>query len=376
MDKVVVIDTETTTFQKGNPFSAKNRLCYVGAYPEGGSVHVGDPAILPYLQREVISEATVVGFNLKFDLHHLRRVGCDLSNRRIWDAQLAHFLLSGQTEKYPSLNGVLAHYGLPPKQDVVEKEYWSKGIDTPDIPQDVILEYLYYDLVRTMEVYNKQRDEFDKNPKLLRLFRLGCQDLQVLAEMEWNGLLLDVEKAATRTKEIGDSLSEIEISLNNLYPHIDINWNSGDDISCVLYGGTITREFREIAGVYKSGEKAGQPRYKIRREEYKLPQLVKPLDGSELKKDGYFSTDESVLKQLKGQKRLIASLLSRAKLTKELDYYVGLPKLLVEKDWPDATLHGQLNQCVAATGRLSASAPNQQNLSEGIKECIVSRYES
>lgn len=376
MDKVVVVDTETTIFQKGNPFSARNRLCYVGAYPEGGSLHVGSPAILPYLEREVISQATVVAFNWKFDLHHLRRAGCNLSNRRIWDAQLAHFMLSGQRERYPSLDGVLAHYGLPPKDPHIEEYYWSKGIDTPDIPQDEILSYLCTDLERTMAVYKKQREEFEQKPKLLRLFRLACQDLHVLAEMEWNGLLLDVEKAATRSKEIVEQVSGIETYLNSIYPHISINWNSGDDISSVLYGGTITREFREIAGLYKTGAKTGQPRYKIRVEEYSMPQLVTPLEGSELKKPGYFSTDESVLKQLKGQKLLIAALLSRASLTKELDYYVGLPKLLEEKDWGDSTLHGQLNQCVAATGRLSASAPNQQNLSEGIKECIVSRYAS
>ena len=370
----LILDVETTIFQKGHAFAARNKLCYVGTYSEGSSVFVGTPTILPDIGRQIVSASEVVGFNIKFDLHWLRREGIGIGNRRVWDCQYAHFLLSGQREKYPSLDGVLNHYGLPPKMHVVEEEYWSKGIDTPNIPPEIMLEYLATDLERTYQVYVKQKEDFGKNPRLYSLFRLACADLLVLAEMEYNGLILDLDETLKKKLETIESLKKIEEQLNQLYPHITINWNSGDDVSCVLYGGTITREFRDIAGIYKTGEKTGQPRYSIRKEEYKLEQLVKPLKGSELKKAGYWSTDEATLKQLKGKKKIITLLLDRSTLSKELDYYEGIPKLYIEKDWSNSIIHGQFNQCVASTGRLSASAPNQQNFSEGIKGCIVSRY--
>ncbi len=237
-----------------------------------------------------------------------------------------------------------------------------------------MLAYLEIDLHRTMQVYKKQKEQFETNPRLSRLFHLACQDLLVLAEMEWNGLLLDVNKAEVKRKELAEELEDVDRSLNNIYPHIPINWNSGDHISAVLYGGTITSEDRELIGVYKSGEKLGQPRFRVNVTEHTLKPLCKPIKGSELAKEGFFSTAEDTLKQLKGAKRIVTLLLERARLSKELDYFIGLPELLVEKDWEGSTLHGQLNQCVAQTGRLSASAPNQQNLSDAIKQCIVSRF--
>ena len=346
----------------------------MGAYPEGGPIYVGSPDIIPTLRPQVVSCSTVVGFNIKFDLHWLQRYGLTIGDRRVWDCQLAHFLLTGQREVYPSLDEVLAYYNLPPKDPTIERDYWSKGIDTPDIPQDLMIHYLCRDLEATMEVYQRQQVDFRKNPQLFRLFSLSCQDLLVLQEMEWNGLKLDVERVHAREKELSSELEAIETRLNGLYPHIPINWNSVDDVSSILYGGTVVRERREVIGVYKTGAKIGMPRYRVLEDVHPVPRLCEPLPNSELAKEGYWSTDEQTLKQLKGAKHVVADLLARAKLSKELDYFKGLPKLIEEKDWDSGMLHGQLNQCVAATGRLSASAPNQQNLSEAIKSCMVSRY--
>ena len=153
---------------------------------------------------------------------------------------------------------------------------------------------------------------------------------------------------------------------------VPINWDSNDHCSAVLYGGTITEERREQVGVYKTGAKIGQPRYRISEQVYSLPRLFEPLPNTELKKEGYWSTDESILRQLKGK---IPTLLNRrSELTKLLDYYEGYPNLLTKMDWEGKVLHGQLNQCVARTGRLSASNPNQQNIAAEAKEIIVSRW--
>jgi len=370
-----VIDVETTTFQKGNPFARRNRLCYVGTYRQGGFVFVGTDTLLPSVREEIIHSSLLVGFNIKFDLHWLKRGGIDLSSdRRVWDCQLAHFLLTSQQTPFPSLDGVCAHYGIPGKLKYIEENYWSKGIDTPDIPQDEVLTYLAQDLNCTMQVYEKQVEEFKGKPQLYKLFQIQCLDLLALQEMEWNGLRIDVAKALEESIKINGKIKEIETALCGIYPSVPINFDSGDHLSCFLYGGTITTSRHEPCGVFKTGKKIGETRHRIIKDTYDLPRLFNPIEGSSLKKDGYWSTDENYLKQLKGPKKIIQMLLDRSRLTKLLDYYEGLPELIEKKDWPPGELHGQLNQCVAITGRLSASQPNQQNIEANVKEIFVSRY--
>jgi DNA polymerase-1 len=92
-----------------------------------------------------------------------------------------------------------------------------------------------------------------------------------------------------------------------------------------------------------------------------------------------YQTGEDVLKQLrkptKQHKRIIELLLKRAELAKLMDTYYGkIPAMLETMEWGDY-LHGQYNQCVAATGRLSSSAPNMQNFSGDVDALLVSRYE-
>jgi DNA polymerase I-like protein with 3'-5' exonuclease and polymerase domains len=148
----------------------------------------------------------VVGFNLKFDLHWSRRVGCPMP-KQIWDVQLAEFILSGQTIRYPSLEGVAQSYGLGGKESVIEREYWDKGIDTDNIPPDVLSRYCKRDIELTYQIYLKQKERFAENPKLLRLFKLQCEDLLVLLEMEANGQVYDEQLCKKRSQEI-----EVEIA--------------------------------------------------------------------------------------------------------------------------------------------------------------------
>jgi DNA polymerase-1 len=52
-------------------------------------------------------------------------------------------------------------------------------------------------------------------------------------------------------------------------------------------------------------------------------------------------------------------------------YYKGLVKLREEMHWPENKLHGQFNQCVAATGRLSSSKPNLQNFDSSLQDIFI-----
>lgn len=366
----LVLDVETTTIEKGNPYVKNNKLCYVGLYDGEITDIFKAPMFNIGLQ-----ERQIIGFNLKFDLTWLRRSNVDYSTCSVWDCQLAHFILTGQTQSYPSLNSVAEYYGLGSKLDVVATEYWDKGIDTPDIPQAILEEYLTQDLMLTWQVYQKQIEHFKEHPQLFKLFQLQCEDLLVLLEMEWNGLLLDEQGCQTQAVECYQQLESIDSQLKQYTNDVPINFNSGDHLSCLLYGGTIKHETTVFAGTFKTGPRAGQPKPKKVVYEFKLPQLVKPLKGSELQKEGYYSTDEDTLKSLKGNKaakKLIELLLERAKVEKLVStYYVGWQKHVADLD---GLVHGQFNQCVARTGRLSSSKPNQQNIDKTFKKMMISRY--
>jgi DNA polymerase-1 len=236
-----------------------------------------------------------------------------------------------------------------------------------------MLEDLRNDVLDTWEVYKKQLELISTVPKLYNLFRLHCDDLVVLAEMEWNGLPFNEEKAKAEADKLRAAISVIEEELRSHCQGVPINFDSPEHISAFLYGGIIKENKKILVGIYKSGGKAGQPRYNNREVEYALPQMVKPLEGSSLAKDGYWSTDESVLRQLTGAKKIRDLLLERSKLSKELDYMQGLPDLIDEMDWPRNSLHGSFNQCVASTGRLSSSRPNKQNLTDSVLQLIESQ---
>jgi DNA polymerase I-like protein with 3'-5' exonuclease and polymerase domains len=367
-----VLDVETTTFAKGNPFSRRNKLIVVG---------IGDYMGLDKteIQSRIDNTQLLVGFNIKFDLHHIKNYEIDFSRCAVWDCQLAAFLLSGQSTPYPSLNSVSELYGLGSKLDVVSTEYWDKGIDTDDIPQEVLYEYLQQDLLLTEQVYLHQVELFKQEPQLYKLFRLQCQDLLVLQEMEYNGMFFDTGQAEILAKKEEERVLEIEKELQKDYEGIPINFQSRDHLSAYLYGGTIVHEERMPIGVYKTGAKTGLPRYKLIEYKYDLPQLIKPPKGSELKKEGYYATDEGTLRSIscnKQARRRLDLILERSQSSKLIGtYYRGLPELIREMDWPDNTLHGTFNQCVAATGRLSSSRPNLQNFAESVDRLLGSRYE-
>lgn len=114
---------------------------------------------IAFIAEHINTADLVVGFNIKHDLHWIWRAGVKTPNIKIWDCQLAEFLLEAQTNPYPSLNTTCEKYGIPLKLDVVA-EYWDKGIDTNEIPTDILREYLQGDLDRTERVFVEQAKQF------------------------------------------------------------------------------------------------------------------------------------------------------------------------------------------------------------------------
>lgn len=376
--QILAFDTENNTYNNGAPFDRRfTGVCHSWADEGGSGAARNSPDELARFEGRLRAADVLVGFNIKYDLHVLRQLGVNgWEDRRIWDCQLAEFVISNQTWKYPSLKETAERYGLPMKLDVVATEYWANGIQTSEIPWETLAEYAVRDAELTLAIYHRQQDVM--TPEQKRLTRLMCLDLLVLEEMEWNGIRFDDELCRSRAEKIKEEIREITTRLSGIYPDVPINFDSGDDLSAFLYGGQIVEERRVHAGFFKSGKKIGEPRYSIERITHELPRLVTPLRGSELKKKGYYATNADTLLKLKGTRKTkeIIELIQRQTRLQTLlsKTYEGLIKVNNVQNWEPGMLHGQFNQVTVATGRLSSSNPNLQNLDGEADDLFVSRY--
>jgi DNA polymerase-1 len=373
--KDLCVDVETTTYNSGNPFDRRNQLVCVAFCEAGGSPTVvrADPAGLVVVQSAIDRAERLVGFNLKFDLHWLRKSGIDFGHCRAYDVQAAEFVLSGQTHKFPSLDEVSLKYLNETKIDEV-RGYWERGVQTNDIPWETLSAYAAKDVDLTLQAATKQ---ILQTPEpLKKLISLVNHDLLVLEEMEWNGLRFDRERALAKAEEVEKRIRELQAKHGIEQQIPNFNWGSGDHLSALLYGGTIKEIIKVPVGHFKTGTKVGQERFKNEVREHILPRKYEPPKGSKGKKEGVFSTDEATLLAIKGGKRgLLNDLLEIRQLQKEISTYLrGFPEKQDEGCYDKDFIYGQFNQCVASTGRLSSSKPNLQNLSEEIGRCLKSRY--
>jgi len=382
-------DCETSTLNTGNPFTASNKMVSYSVKVDDGKPQCSYHTTINFLQslREEFKVAQLmIGFNLKFDLHWAARNGVRPNDRvRIWDCQIAEFIIMGQKGAYPSLNACCLKYGLGQKDDKIA-EYWALGVDTEDIPPDELQFYNDLDVELTYKLYLAQQAVMtDKQKRLCTVMGL---DLLVLQEMEFNGVKLDLRLCKEKELETGAKLEVVTKELLGFSPSPLINLDSGQQLSCLLYGGSfdVEVEVGRTTLTYKSGIKKGQEYERVHWDTVTVDcqPMFKPLPKTEYKnptKTGttIYQTNEDVLKQLratsKKQKRLIELLLLRAEYAKLMDtYYGALPVLLETMEWGEY-IHGQFNQCVAGTGRLSSSKPNMQNFSADVDQLLVTRYD-
>lgn len=390
----ICIDVETTTTAKGHAFHPANKLI---SYAYSDSIatvvfkYYTDPDFTSELRRRVEVSSELIGFAIKFDLHWICRHGVAYPDSvKIWDCQLAEFILNNQRGAFGSLDAALETYGIPLKKDKV-KEYWEAGIDTPDIPVEILEEYNKYDVQATLELYHMQQQLMTDKQKQL-VYLLG-EDLKCLQQAEFNGVKWDAAKAKDKVEAITAEVDAINTALNSYLPpitHGSFNWNSGDHLSCLIYGGVINFDYSVSEGtVYKSGPNKGEAYTKNRWfvEKVEFPQLFKPLEGTELAKTRdvpgattrYHQTDYPTLSQLKTRsayhRQLITLLNSRSAKTKVSEMILSIEKKRTDLGWEDDMIHAQFNQNVAITGRLSSSSPNLQNASADVDELFISCYE-
>lgn len=369
---ILVIDTENTTHSKGSPFDQRNQNVCISYCTEqdSGALFGEDRQRI----RELLDSCTtIVGFNLKYDLHWLRREGFDISGKRYWCCQTAEFTLRRQSDPYPGLGETGESYGLGSKVSVIHDEYWSKGIQTTEIPKDILGTYAIRDAVLTHGVYKKQQELVKPHQKTL--FSLLMQDMAVLQEMEWNGLAFDKEGALRRADELDRRIETLQLQLGVFHSVPNFNWASGPHLSALLYGGTILERKRIPVGVYKTGDKKGEIKYGYELVDHHLPRRYNPIRGSANAKEGTWSVEEQYLQKLQGDRKLIDGILQIKNLKKLVSTYLrGLPQKHEEAHQPAGFIHGSLVQCVAKTGRLASNSPNLQNISGEAQDIFTTRY--
>lgn len=320
------LDTETTSTD-----AIRARLVGLSFAVEGGEAwYVAVPretgAAKEWLEifRPVYESATIlkVGQNLKYDLTVLASYGIHL-RAPLFDTMLAHYLVQPELRhNMDYLAEIYLNYTpIPIEQLIGPKGRGQKNM--ADLTPAEICDYACEDADVTLQLYPPLRDELEKN-ELTRVFNeIEMPLMPVLARMERNGVRLDTEALAETGNQFNQRLEELE------------------------------REIYELAGhpfLLTSPRQVGEVLF----DELKLNEKAKKT------KSGQYSTGEEVLEAIRAKHPIVGKILAHRGLKKLVSTYIdALPKLILPET---GHIHTSFNQAVTATGRLSSSNPNLQNI--------------
>ena len=193
---------------------------------------------------------TLIGHNVKFDTLHnyleFRRSGA-----KLWCTQLAEHAIHGMHHgvSMTSLNELSAKYGGSAKTDVMAHA-WNAGYDTAQIHLEIVKDYLEGDILNTEKVFKGQEQvilnmkQVDKR-KLIANLKVRMKALAVAAEIEWNGILFDKEKAAADIDQLTIRKEEATSAIFQITgAHPATNLGSAKQMACLLFGGTYAVEIQ------------------------------------------------------------------------------------------------------------------------------------
>lgn len=336
------------------------------------------------LIQDLVDEADVLSAqNLKYDLNILKYIGVKVDTKKLHCIMVTDYLLSGQDPELSfNLNAISDRCGIPPKLDVVKEEYWNKGLNTDEVPVELLEEYVLDDTRKVKCIREQQLLEV---PEIQNVYNIQMEFTHVLSDIECNGLLWDGERAYEILNDNQKIIDSYISRLLEIAGEPRLNIGSGDQLSALIYGGKATVSWYEWATVEYKTQPYSKYYEKEFKEEIELPGLgFTPLRGSALKKDGYWSTNKDVIKQLKCktklQREVVSIILELSALAKANETILGKKEDtgLINKVQKDDRIHSKMNQTVTRTGRLSSSDPNGQNLPRGntspLKQCFISEY--
>ena len=263
-----------------------------------------------------------IGQNLKYDLEVLRNYDITLAGP-MWDTMIAHYLI--QPELRHNMD-YMAEIYLNYQTIHIDELIGPKGKGQKsmrDLLPSQIYEYAAEDADITLRLKNKLEAELKKFECEDLFYNIEMPLMPVLAEMEMNGVCLDTESLKETSKVFTDRMNEIEARIYEL-----------------------ARENFNIASPKQVGEI--------------LFDKLKIVEKAKKTKTGQYVTSEEVLQQLKNKHEIVADILEHRGLKKLIGTYIdALPKLINPRT---GHIHTSFNQTITATGRLSSSDPNLQNI--------------
>jgi len=335
--KMLSVDTETTSLQAqraglvGVSLSGVEGEAYyfpVGHHAPGDPTNLVlgqlSPDVLrqhlkPLLENPAIPK---VGQNLKYDLQILRRFGIELQGI-VSDTLIASYLLD--PEQPHNLDSLA--FRFLGHQNITYEDVTGTGrnqINFAEVTIEKATQYAAEDADVTLRLYYKLTPLL-KEAGMEKLFHdVELPLAKILAEMEYCGVLVDAERLKRISAELAGEMAQTEQKIFALAGE-PLNINSPKQLSKILF------------------------------EKLKLPVVRKTKTG--------FSTDESVLTELAKQHEICQWIVKFRELAKLRSTYAE--GLLAQINEETQRVHTHYNQTVAATGRLSSSDPNLQNIPIG-----------
>ncbi|MFZ4376064.1 MAG: DNA polymerase I [Saprospiraceae bacterium] len=342
----ICFDTETDNIDAtlanlvGISFAYKKGIAWYISIPADRKTAMEMVEILrPVLENNSI---LLVGQNIKFDAMVMKNYGVELPGP-FFDTMIAHYLL--EPELRHNMDYLSESY-LDYKPVSITSLIGKKGAGQKtmrDIEVDLVKEYAAEDADITMQLKNHLEPLLIKE-NLYELFNhLEAPLLKVLADMEYEGIRVDVDFLNTYSIQLKE---EIKLLENKIYELAGTSFN--------------------IASPKQVGE--------ILFDKLKIPYKWRKT------KSGQYATDEEKLAELDGQHAIIGEILNHRGLSKLKSTYVdALPNMVNPNS---KRIHSSFNQALTATGRLSSNNPNLQNIpirtEEGarVREAFIPRDEN
>ena len=263
-----------------------------------------------------------VGQNLKYDLEVLRNYGITLAGP-MFDTMIAHYLI--QPELHHNMD-YMAEIYLNYQTIHIDELIGPKGKNQKsmrDLLPSQVYEYAAEDADVTLRLKNKLEPELKKYECEKLFYEIEMPLMPVLAEMEINGVCLDTDSLKETSNVLTSRINELEARIYEL---------AGSPFN--------------IASPKQVGEI--------------LFDKLKIIEKAKKTKTGQYVTSEEVLQQLRNKHEIVADILEHRGLKKLIGTYIdALPKLINPRT---GHIHTSFNQTITATGRLSSSDPNLQNI--------------
>ena len=320
------LDTETTSTVAidaelvGLSFSVKEHEAFYVPIPaeREKAQHIVD-IFKPLYEDEHILK---IGQNLKYDLEVLRNYGVELKGP-MWDTMIAHYLIQPELRhNMDYMAEIYLHYQTVHIDELIGAKGKNQRSMRDLDPKDVY-EYACEDADITLQLKNKLEPELKEHDCEKLFYEIEMPLMPVLAEMEMNGVCLDTDSLSETSKQFTQRMLDIEQKIYELAGE-EFNIASPKQVGDILFG--------------------------------KMKIIEKPKKT----KTGQYVTSEDVLQQLRNKHEIVGLILDHRGLKKLIGTYIdALPKLINPRT---GHIHTSFNQTVTATGRLSSSDPNLQNI--------------